>query len=211
MAWDWATQKERYAGKLKVQSLGRVGNNAPASQAITTNHTTITYVDCGTRGFAVTESVLGPNCTVSQAPSGAENTYGLPWETGYAARTSLAGAQTRFVTPCLNGCGVFISGTRAAPVVVHANCQATALLSGFTNQLGTYFRLWSDVYVTVASQLVAKRLIPDAGLAMFLPTDYMVEGVSEATVFGVCEASNWSFYATLNRAAAGQTRRIWPA
>ena len=32
----------------------------------------------------------------------------------------------------------------------------------------------------------------------------------DAAVFGVLDASKWSFYVTINK-ASGQTRRIWPA
>ena len=136
--------------------------------------------------------------------------YGLPWEASHAARCSLKSAKTNFLTPCLNGCGVIISGTAAEPVVVHANTQAEALLTPFVEQQSKYFKLWSDTYVVLASKLVAKRLIPSEGLSLFVPTDYMVPGVAAATVFGVNEGGSWSFYATLNKAANGETRRIWP-
>lgn len=208
MALNWAAQKASYTGKLRVQTLGRVGLIASAQQVITTNHTTITYVDCGTRVVTMNETVLGPTATMSQA-TGGTSMYGLPWEVGYAGRTALGAGQDIFVTPSLNGCGVLIGGTIAAPVVVHANCQPTALISPHQGDLSMYYRLWSDVYVTVASQLVAGGLLPAANLEMLLPKDYMLPGVSEASVFGVRTSGTWSFYVTLNKAMNGTTRKIW--
>jgi hypothetical protein len=197
---------------LKVQSLGRVGSNAPHSLAIKTNHATLTYVDCGKPTATVTENVMGSMATVSRSgdDKGAGNIYGLPWEAKYAARCELGSDHTRFVTPSLNGCAIFISGTQAKPVVVHANCQSETLLEPLSSQPPKYYAMWSDVYVTVLSQLVAKKLIPDKGMVTLLPKDYMVKGVASAAVFGVLDASKWSFYVTVNK-TSGETKRIWPA
>ena len=129
--------------------------------------------------------------------------------TGYAARTMLGSAHNVFVTPSLNGCCVMIGGPTTAPTVIHANCQPTALLTPVQNDLPTYFRLWSDVYVAISTQLVSLHLLPAANLSLLKPSDYMTAGVADAAVFGIQEGSNWSFYVTVNKAAAGETRKIW--
>ncbi len=208
MPFNWATQKTAYQGKLRVQSLGTVNGVMTGRQAIVTNNATVTYVDCGTLDVAMTETVLGPTATASLG-TGAANMYGLPWETGYAARTILGVARNTFVTTSLNGCGVLIGGPAATPTVIHANCQPTDLLTPVQHDLPTYYRLWSDVYVAIASQLVSLGLLPNAGVQMLLPKDYLTAGVSEASVFGVRANGNWSFYVTINKASSGETRKIW--
>jgi hypothetical protein len=209
MALDWATKKTTFTNKLKVSSFGRVGNITSGVDAITTNHTKITYVDCGAKEVGIAENVLGPTCSVSMSDGGTK-IWGLPWEKSFAGRTQLgAGGSSIFLTPSLNGCCVMISGTTVQPVVVHANCQPTALLTPVSDNQPLYFRLWSDVYVTVASQLVAKGHIPDTNLELLQPTDYMLAGVSDASVFGVRSGGNWSFYVVVNRTAGGTTRKIW--
>jgi len=208
MAFDWSTKTTAFAGKLKVSSFGRVGTITPSTE-IKTDHTKITYIDCGATQIGVKETVLGPTCSVAADVSGSQ-IWGLPWETSYAARTKLGGGGPAvFLTPSLNGCCVMIGGTVMEPVVVHANCQPTELLTPVAGDEPTYFRLWSDVYVTVASQLVAKMYLPDTDLELLQPTDYMLAGVSEASVFGVRTGSRWAFYVVVNRAAGGQTRKIW--
>ncbi len=209
MAFDFFTSTTGFTDKLKVSSFGRVGIISSTSEVLTTNHTTITYVDCGAKALTVSETKLGTTCSVSSGGSGL-SVWALPWEKSFAGRTKLgAGGDPRFLTPSLNGCCVIIGGTRMEPVVVHANCQPADLLTPVMDQPAMYFRLWSDVYVTVASQLVSKGYVPDDNLTLFQPTDYMLPGVSEASVFGVRNAGNWSFHAVVNRSAGGTTRKIW--
>jgi hypothetical protein len=216
MSFAWASQKHNYTGRLQVNSWGNVGNNAPASRQIATNHTTITYVDCGVLDLRFKETMQGNASVLTQSSSGNFFTQGtafycVPWQAGYAARTQIGTLRSRFVTPKLNGCAVFIGGTRASPVVVHANAQATALLTPAMGDDHTYFRLWDDVYTSLASKLVSLQLVPSAGFGALMPSDYMKPGVSGAGVFGVRDGSDWSFYVTENGVATGSTRRFWPA
>ena len=216
MAYAWASEKERYRGRLQVNGWGNVGNMAPGNVRITTDHTTIDYVDVGTQGLRFKETMQGDKSVLTQDDSGNWFTrggefYGLPWTVGYAARTQLGPTHRRFLTPTLNGCCVIVSGTRAAPVVVHANAQAATLLAPLGGDLPRYFARWSDVYVTVVSQLTAQGLIPDDDLEMLTPSMYSVPGVANAAVFGVQEGASWSFYYVMNQAAGGTTQRFWPA
>jgi hypothetical protein len=67
--------------------------------------------------------------------------------------------------------------------------------------------VWSDLYLTVASQMAAHRWIDGDDLFMLLPKDYLAPDVSYASVFGVKTAANWSFYLSVNK----KTRKLWPA
>ncbi|WP_434684174.1 hypothetical protein [Pseudanabaena minima] len=211
MPFDWATQKQAYTGKLRILSLGVVSRIATGQQTITTNNATVTYVDCGTCDMTMNETLPDGITSTISAGSGTTNinAYGLPWGAGYASRTILGSSRNVFVTPRLDGCGIMIAGPTATPTIIHANCRPTDLLTPVQNDLPTYYRLWSDVYIAIASKMVSASLLPDNSLEMLLPKDYLLTGVSDASVFGVCEGGSWSFYVTLNKTSAGETRKIW--
>jgi hypothetical protein len=216
MAFNWATQKQNYRGRLQVNSAGLVRNNAPRSIRIESTHGSVTYVDCGVLDLSWQETMQGNKSVISiyqQAGwfNWGTSFYSLPWQSGYAARTQLGTLRNRFLTPSVNGCAVFVCGTRANPVVVHINSQPTDLLAPYREDLLTYFRLLGDVYTVYASKLVAQNLVPAENLGMLMPADYMYEGAAGASVFGVRDGADWSFYYTVNGTATGTTRRFWPA
>ena len=217
MAFTWATKKEKYTGRLQVNSAGRVGNNAPHSIEIGTDKGSITSVDCGVMDMAWQETMQGNKSAVSTYTkcknvwfNWGTNFYSLPWEAGYAARSQLGTLRTRFVTPSVNGCAIFVSGTRANPVIVHANSQPDMLIP-FSENLPLYFRVLGDVYTVIASKLVNLGYMSDTNFGTLMPADYMYEGAAGASVFGVRDGADWSFYVTVNGPAVGTTRRFWPA
>lgn len=227
MAFDWATQGALYTGNLSIKGsngLGRVGGNAPASRRIDTNNASIIYVDLGAMPRQIGETVTARETAVDAAASGTgtANAYVLPWEAGFAARTKLAQAQSMFITPNLNGCAVFIGGPLTGPTVIHANCQPDLINEGMPqytprmdpliygarlDAFGNSWRLpiWSDIYVTIASQLLALGLLPDENMGMLLPRDYLGDAGS-ASVFGARGGGGWAFHVNANR----RTRCFWP-
>lgn len=225
MAFDWETQKERYTGRLTIKTMGQPGQNAPSSPQIESNYANVTYVDVGSLEGTISEAVLPSETSVSKVSgSGGDNAYILPWRVNYACRTRLAQSQTRFVTPNLNGCAVMVAGTQLNPIVIHANCQPdivdegvptmqeTESISAYNARMAHFYMnyklpVWSDIYLALASKMVAKGYLPDANLGILYPKDYLSPSVGFAAVFGARTGGNWGFYVNI----AGRTRKFWPA
>lgn len=220
MAFDWTRSKERFNGWLNIQTsaLGQVPNNSPGSTTVSATNTSVVLTDMNSMTGTISESVLGPQTSITTSLGGTANAYVLPWQAGKAAKSRLGGVHSIFITPNINGCGVSISGTAATPTIVHANCDSDLLnvpdsvgLDKLTEyQLKYRYPLWSDLYLTLFSKMADLNLIPGDNLVMIRPADYMTEeNPGTGSIFGVKDSGNtWSFY--LNLSQAKKTRKIWP-
>ena len=193
MAFDWASQKEGWGGKLKMVGLGTVGGNAPANETIESLGETINVIQHIANEGCIEERRAGPEFTVS-ASAGSGNAYVLPWKANSAVSTQLGQSYEIFVTSQLNGCAVFVGGEPAAPIVFHANAQPGYTSDGMPDSpsairkfdVETRLPRWDSYYGAVAQKLSTIGRLPTKNVGTLLPGQYMENG--DAAVFGVREA-----------------------
>lgn len=225
MAFDWATQGASFSGKLTIKTMGAAADSSIVWEDIVSNHATLKFALRSNNEGVITENVLPTETTVSLSPSGGSaNAHTLPWQVGYAPMIKLGPKHAIFVTPNLNGCAIFVGGDAASPSVIHANCQPDIADQGvptytsgddpivFGARVNEFYQrwklpIWSDVYVALASKLLAGNKIPSANFQMLLPRDYLAGGASYASVFGSRASGSWRLFVNVQ----GKTRQFWPA
>lgn len=154
--------------------------------------------------------------------------YYLGWKANEIHMMKLTALCTAglFVTAKMNGCCVYISGTQAAPTIIHANTQSDALedfdmspyptigektAALFEHQAAVYRKL----YAKLAQRLGDFGHIQTGGDVTVLdPPNYRAAGGYEARVFGLRRQGAWTFYYNCERNQNGAevhvTRQLWP-
>lgn len=159
----------------------------------------------------------GKTVTVTTTLTGG-NSYWLPWGSWRAYVGRLGANSTYFVTASLTGCGIYVSGDRVQPYVVHANCSAAEVVD-FGDDMRTYTddleAARMQFYGQLAAQLVQNGTIPSTGLQMLRPEDYGAKiglgYVGPICVFGRRNGGNWTiYYCVGGRAGSALTRQLFP-
>jgi len=197
------------------------GNNAPGNATVKCGNQqkTVAIVQQLTMA-TVTESdhiTGGKTLTVDPAALPG-NCYWLPWNSWRAYVGQLGGASDYFVTANLTGCGFYVSGPRANPYVVHANCSAAEVVD-FGGNVKTYTddleAARMQFYGQLGAELVEQHVIPSAGLQMLRPEDYGAKSAqgyaTPVSVFGRRTGGNWTIYYSVGgRAGSALTRMLYP-
>lgn len=177
------------------------------------------------QGTLSVDGAQGTTQPLSVTAGGTANCYWLPWGSGKVYCGNLGNAHDYFCTWTINGCGVIIGGTAAAPFVAHANLESARLTAAtdvaiaalntpaFPAAMKKAGRAQALTYEKFYGSL-AKVLIDDKGLpsdrpiTILTPDTYLIRaGAGFGAVFGVKSAThNWTFYGNWG----GKTQQIWP-
>jgi hypothetical protein len=196
--------------------------------------TIVDYYMALNTGMGVLNIAKDPTRTTEQTVKA----YYLNWkgDTGYWMKLDGGPTARFFFTARMNGCGVLIYGTPAAPTVVHANIKMANLLANpdfdnvqavatFEEKKKAIYRNYylnvaaglSDTAIFQASSLSAMGLDSSgASSSTFDPSLYYKYNGSFAHCFGIRDtvSGNWSFYYHMTKqtlqGTSFLTGRLWP-
>jgi hypothetical protein len=135
----------------------------------------------------------------------------LPWAENRICWGELTGAQDKFLTYQMNGCGLIVSGSRASPIVVHANENGdnlTTKLTSLTDKKSAAARARERcaIYQDVLTHL--QSTIP--GFAGDVATWFPGEDYSYGGAFGVKTSGVWKIFGHSAFGKNSTTKLIWP-
>jgi hypothetical protein len=151
------------------------------------------------------DSPLGSNQRINVA-AGDGNCYWLPWGPGKCYIGNLPSGKKYFFTYKINGCGVIIGGTKAQPIVAHANMVSNRLVTTNDNDETTRIQtaVYESFYMGLAAQLQMTGELTGSQVTVYTPREYL-SGAGFGAVFGICPAGEWTFYGN----SGGKTTKIW--
>lgn len=184
------------------------------------NNESISVIDHAvTTGSAKLEAAGPTNQLITVSSGGSANCYWLPWGSGKVYSGVLGASHEYFFTYTINGCGVIIGGTVAAPFVAHANLESGRLAApdttGKTMQETIVMmaentknqgQVYEHFYGNLAAHFIEQGKLSGFRVTIITPQEYLIEaGAGFGVIFGIRKGGSWEFYGNW----AKKTKRIW--
>lgn len=184
------------------------------------NDEKISVIDHAITSGEASLGVPGPtNRLITVTAAGTANCYWLPWGSGKVYSGQLGASHDFFFTYTINGCGIIIGGTTAAPFVAHANLESKRLaapdttgksmpeiISMMAETTKNQGQVYEHFYGNLAAKLIEQGKLNGPKVTVITPQEYLVEaGASFGVIFGIRRGGNWEFYGNWAR----KTKRVW--